>query len=190
MKIYLIRHGESTGDLEDRYGGAYDDHLTQKGRDDAHRLADAISDKGIEIIYCSPKLRAQEAVEIVNEKLHVPVETVEEFSERDYGILGGMVKIEAKEKYPEAVLNHADMYNTDPEGESYESFKTRVLDSFEKIISNDTHQTVVIFSHGGPIKLLYRELFKNGELEDLGDYGILELEKDNELKYIGLNRLQ
>ena len=32
MKIFLIRHGETTGDIENRYGGSYDDHLTQRGR--------------------------------------------------------------------------------------------------------------------------------------------------------------
>ena len=32
MKIYLIRHGETTGDIEDRYGGDYDDHLSKNGK--------------------------------------------------------------------------------------------------------------------------------------------------------------
>lgn len=31
MKIYLIRHGESTSDIKLRYDGDYDDHLTSKG---------------------------------------------------------------------------------------------------------------------------------------------------------------
>lgn len=30
MKIFLIRYGETTGDVEDRYGGWYDDHLTKR----------------------------------------------------------------------------------------------------------------------------------------------------------------
>ena len=45
---------------------------------------------------------------------------------------------------------------------------------------------MAIISHGGPIKLIYRELFKQGELPDLGDYGILELKKNGELKFINL----
>jgi len=39
MKIYLIRHGETTGDVEDRYGGSYDDHLTDKGRGQLEKTA-------------------------------------------------------------------------------------------------------------------------------------------------------
>jgi broad specificity phosphatase PhoE len=33
MKIFLIRHGETTGDEEDRYGGSYDDYLTDLGKE-------------------------------------------------------------------------------------------------------------------------------------------------------------
>ena len=39
VKIYLIRHGETTGDVEDRYGGAYDDHLSEKEKAQARELA-------------------------------------------------------------------------------------------------------------------------------------------------------
>lgn len=39
MKIYLIRHGQTTGDVEDRYGGAYDDELTDKGKNEAPQIS-------------------------------------------------------------------------------------------------------------------------------------------------------
>lgn len=58
MKIYLIRHGQTTGDVEDRYGGAYDDELSDKGKIQAHKLADSIANSGIEILFCSSMIRA------------------------------------------------------------------------------------------------------------------------------------
>lgn len=184
MRIYLIRHGESTSDIENKYGGAYDDHLTEKGKTEAGILTDKLVGKGIEAIYASPKLRAKEASDIVNQRLRLPLEVVNGLEERDYGILGGMNKDEAQQKYPVIVEKHKNIYNTDPEGESYEDFKARVLAAFQAIIENNRYQTIAIFSHGGPIKLIYRELFKQGELGDLGDYGILELEKNGELQFI------
>ena len=39
MKIYLIRHGETTGDVEDRYGGDYDDCLSKTGEKQVKELA-------------------------------------------------------------------------------------------------------------------------------------------------------
>ena len=54
MKIFLIRHGESTGDIEDRYGGDYDDSLTEKGFVQAGNLAEQLANEGIELLMHSP----------------------------------------------------------------------------------------------------------------------------------------
>lgn len=39
MKIYFCRHGQTTGDVEDRYGGNYDDRLTELGLNQSKELA-------------------------------------------------------------------------------------------------------------------------------------------------------
>ncbi len=39
MKLIFIRHGETTGDVEDRYGGDYDDNLTAKGHEQAKKFS-------------------------------------------------------------------------------------------------------------------------------------------------------
>ena len=39
MKIYLIRHGESVSDIENLYGGTFDDELTERGQEQAQELA-------------------------------------------------------------------------------------------------------------------------------------------------------
>ncbi|MBU1132445.1 histidine phosphatase family protein, partial [Patescibacteria group bacterium] len=88
MKIYLIRHGETTGDIEDRFGGDYDDHLTAKGIEQARELAKQLLNKEIEIIFVSPLMRAVETAEEVEKVLHVPVEVLEDLRERNnYGVL-------------------------------------------------------------------------------------------------------
>ena len=51
MKIYLIRYGQTTGDVEDRYGGAYDDELSDKGKIQAEELANKIDNSGIQILF-------------------------------------------------------------------------------------------------------------------------------------------
>ena len=83
MKIYLVRHGETTADVEDRYGGDYDDHLTEKGTKQAKDLAKVLSGKGIELIYHSPKIRAVETAQIVAAELKVPLFVMENFRERN-----------------------------------------------------------------------------------------------------------
>lgn len=174
MKIYLVRHGETTGDIEDRYGGSYDDHLTERGREQIETTASKLADKGIEVVFVSPLIRARETAEIINSKLNLEVKVVEGVQERSYGVLGGLTKAEAVEKYPEAVELHKDPKNTDPEGESQTDFINRVTDAF-KVISSGNYGTIAVISHGGPIKLILKHL--NQEIPDrIDDGGIIEIE--------------
>jgi len=174
MKIYIVRHGETTGDIEDRYGGSYDDHLTEKGKMQLKQTAGALVGKNIEMIFSSPLIRTKESSEIIREKINVPVEYVDDLKERHYGILTGLTKKEAKEKYPEEVEKHQNPLNTDPEGESYEDFNKRVIDAFLSL-KNQNYKTIAIVTHGGPIKAIYR--FLGNELSrSIGDGEILELE--------------
>lgn len=104
MKIYLIRHGQTTGDVENRYGGIYDDELSDTGKTQTYELANKLGDSGIEILFCSPLIRAQQTAKILKAKLGCEVVTIENLRERNKnGILTGMTRDEAKVKYPELV---------------------------------------------------------------------------------------
>lgn len=174
MKIFLIRHGQTTGDVEDRYGGTYDDHLTEEGSKQAAKLGEKLVNLGIEKIYASPLIRAQETAKILNSKLDAPVVTIEDIRERNhYGILSGMVKAEAKAKYPEIVELVKDKFKTVEGGEGYEEFGKRVTEAF-KHISNSDHQTIAIISHGGAIRYIFRDILNQGEV-DIEDCGFAEL---------------
>ena len=179
MKIYLIRHGESTGDIEDRFGGDYDDHLTEKGKQQAQELANKLKDRGIEIIYTSPKFRARETAEEVAKQLNVPIEEVENLRERNnYGILSGMTKNEAKEKHPIDFekISKDKTYHDVTDSESYDQIKERVLKVFKNILQSD-HNTIAIISHGGVISTYVREFLSEGKNIKLGDCSILEITK-------------
>lgn len=173
MKILLIRHGETTGDLEDRYGGAYDDHLTDKGRQQLQQTAARLEGQQIDVIFVSSLIRARESADIINEMLNTRIEVMDGLRERNYGVLGGLTKAEALEKYPEAVAMHKDPTNTDPEGESQSDFTERVLSTFESLKENG-YDSVAVVSHGGPIKTIMRHL--NMSLPDsIGDGEIIEI---------------
>ena len=179
MKIYLIRHGETTGDVENRYGGDYDDHLSFKGKAQCAELAKKLKNKGIEIIYHSPKIRAKETAQILNKLLGVKLESVQDLRERNnYGILTGLVKSEAKEKYPKEAekLEKSKIYHDVKSSEDYNSFKKRIINVFEKVSKNN-YNVIAILTHGGPISCIIREALNLGEFEFLGDCAILEIEK-------------
>ncbi|HIH50661.1 MAG: alpha/beta fold hydrolase [Candidatus Micrarchaeaceae archaeon] len=181
MKIYLIRHGETTGDVEDRYGGDYDDNLSPKGVRQSKELAKKLKGKGIEIIYVSPRIRAIETASIVNKSLNVKLKIVDDLRERNnYGILTGLLKSEAKQRHPEEVKElgkgiHHKVNNS----EDYVHFKKRIMKAFKKIANDKEHRTTAIITHGGPIRCIIREILKAGELaRDLNDCAILTIKKD------------
>ena len=66
MTLLFIRHGQTTGDVEDRYGGDYDDHLSEAGRKQLGLFLDEIKLKRIDLVVSSPLRRAAESVVKVN----------------------------------------------------------------------------------------------------------------------------
>ena len=190
MKIYLIRHGETTGDIEDRYGGDYEDHLSKKGIEESKELSQKLKNKHIEVIYHSPRIRAKETAKIVNQIIKCELKEINALRERNaYGILTGMIKSEAKEKYPKEVekLQKDKLNHNVKNSEDYLSFKNRIIKTFNELI-NSNYENIVIISHGGPISCFIREVLKLGEFKKLGNCAILEFEKDNsKLKLINLD---
>ena len=174
MKVFLIRHGETTGDLENRYGGSYDDHLTETGRAQITETASAVAGKGIEIIFHSPLIRARESAETIGQLNSISIKEWKGLEERHYGVLSGLTKQEAVEKFPDAVEAHKDPMNTDPEGESFVDFNARVVSAFAEI-KKQSYDTIGILAHGGSLKRILAHL--NQPLPDsIADGGVIELE--------------
>lgn len=179
MKIYVVRHGQTTSDVEDRYGGDYDDHLTELGEKQVLELAAKIKDKGIEIIFTSPKIRTNETTKILQKKLNVEVREIEGLKERDnYGELSGMKKSEAREKYPERVELLKDWSNTLPGAEDYQTFRKRVIDAFNEIANTD-FGTVAVVTHGGPIRRIYDDILGIKDNIQIGDCAWFEVKFSN-----------
>lgn len=179
MKIYLIRHGETTGDIEDRFGGDYEDELTEKGREQARELGEMLKDKNIEIILHSPRVRAVQTARIVSDILKAPTEEIHDFRERNnYGVLTGFVKSEGAEKFPEefAKIEKDRTYHDVKGSESYEALKERVLAAFD-VVEKRGEKVIAIVTHGGVIGSIAREIFGHPEIK-IGDCGVIEIEYD------------
>ena len=180
MKIYLIRHGETTSDVEDLYGGTFDDHLTEKGQKQAKELANKLLDKEIQIIFSSPYIRAKETSNILKEFLKCDVQMANDTRERNsYGFLSGTSKDKAKKEYPEIYKGLKDCHFTIEGGEKYDDFTNRIRNAFNAVINSD-YKRIAIVTHGGPIRCLFRDVLKFGEFEGgIGDCMVVEFEKND-----------
>lgn len=186
--IYFIRHGETTGDIENLYGGDYDDHLTEKGREESRSLGEKLREKNIQIFFTSPLIRAQETVDILNQGRDVPVRIDMQLKERNwFGELTGMDKDEAKEKFPDLVELLRDRMNTLPSGESYDDFVQRISEALRGICAHEEYERIAVVSHGGSLRVLFRDILKQGEI-DYGDCSFAQLGWDgNALSLIGMD---
>lgn len=179
MKIIFIRHGQTTGDVENRYGGDYDDSLSEEGIRQAEQLPLELKSKEIELIISSPLIRAKETSRILS-SLGCPIIIENNFKERNqYGILSGMIRNEALEKYPELVEKLKDKNNTIDGAESYEDFSQRIQKAVNDLIHENKYANIAVVWHGGPMRVLFREILNLGELKEIGDCAWVEVNTEN-----------
>ncbi len=90
--VTFVRHGESVGNLENRFQGQADFPLTDKGRAQARALAEywRVEQIGYDLCLASPLVRAKESAEIVCAALNIPLTVEPLWTEMDNGQFIGM----------------------------------------------------------------------------------------------------
>lgn len=106
-KLVLVRHGQSTWNLENRFTGWTDVDLTDLGRAEAREAGRLLREGGydFDIAYTSVLKRAIKTLWIVLEEMGlewIPVTRAWQVNERHYGSLQGLNKAEMAEKFGEA----------------------------------------------------------------------------------------
>lgn len=119
-KLVLLRHGESTWNLANRFTGWTDVGLSEKGLREAHQAAEVLKKEGFtfDIAFTSVLKRAIQTLWIVLEDMDlmwIPVVRNWRLNERHYGDLQGLNKVEMVEKFgEEQVLVWRRSYATPP----------------------------------------------------------------------------
>lgn len=119
-KLVLIRHGESTWNLENRFTGWVDVDLTETGAAQAREAGKLLKEAGFafDIAYTSVLKRAIRTLWHVQDEMDqmwIPVRTEWRLNERHYGALAGLNKAETAAKFgDEQVLVWRRSYDTPP----------------------------------------------------------------------------
>ena len=124
--LILVRHGQSTWNLEKRFTGWVDVDLTKKGESEAEKAGLLIKEKNIEIdfYYSSLQLRANNTLKIIQKALNdkKTFSKAWQLNERHYGALTGLNKIEMSEKIGEnKVLEFRRSWDVKPDALNKES---------------------------------------------------------------------
>jgi 2,3-bisphosphoglycerate-dependent phosphoglycerate mutase len=106
-KLVLLRHGQSTWNLENRFTGWTDVGLTEQGLAEAHSAGQLLREGGygFDLALTSVLRRAIKTLWVVLEEMELewlPVTRAWQLNERHYGALQGLNKAETAEKFGEA----------------------------------------------------------------------------------------
>jgi len=156
--LILVRHGQSTWNLDKRFTGWVDVDLTKEGESEAKKAGLLIAEKKIDInfYYSSLQLRANNTLKIIQKVLNDEkiFSKAWQLNERHYGALTGLNKIEMGKKIGEdKVLEFRRSWDVKPEAlnrespyhpaniETYKDISREILPDTESL--KDTYERVI-----------------------------------------------
>ena len=151
MKVYLLRHGETEGNVKKQYSGVTDTPLTQNGKKqavDAHLRFEHIS---FDVVLSSPLSRALDTARVFADN---PIVVHEGLKEMNFGIFEGMTYEEISEKYPTEVAQWKETTRdyVFPEGESLRAFYHKIVKVYQEVLETHQVENLLIVAHSGVIR--------------------------------------
>ena len=145
IDIYLMRHGETRFNVQERIQGRCDSPLTEKGIQEAQEAAEKLKDIHFSTIYVSTSERARDTAEMIAQYHPGNIVYTKKICEVSYGDLEGLT---FKEADPSS-KRFMDTHYGDVGGEEHNDVTKRIYSMFQEIY--DTHQDqdkVLLVSHG------------------------------------------
>jgi broad specificity phosphatase PhoE len=148
--FYFVRHGESEANAARRFAGQSDSPLTERGRQQAEAVADALATVKFDRIVTSDLSRTRDTAEVIARRQGVPVEVLRQLREIDVGERTGTPFDEAR-----GLPNWSDDgFVAWPGGETLHQVMTRVLGVVERLIRESAGKTILVVGHGGINRIL------------------------------------
>jgi broad specificity phosphatase PhoE len=160
-RLFVVRHGTTTMNVENRYRGRCDVPLDAQGYQDAVDAARQLSGVGLTAVYSGPLRRVIATAQIIADEARVPdLRILHGLNNVDYGAWEAMTASEAAVYDPAAF----ELYRTAPSravcpmGERLSDAQTRMIAALELISSRHPGETVVAVTHAVMIRLAVARL--------------------------------
>ena len=154
--VLLIRHGQSKGNAERRFGGHTATPLSARGHRQAELTARTLKSESLTAIYSSDLARAIETARPLSNLTGLPINGTNAFRERSVGVMEGLTFEAAAQQHPEqyAALLRRDFEHVLTGGESYRQLLDRARQKLDDIIEQNRGGKIAVFSHTGTICIL------------------------------------
>jgi broad specificity phosphatase PhoE len=161
--IYVIRHGTTTMNVENRYRGRRDIPLDAQGYQDAVDAARQLSSVGLAAVYTGGLRRTIATAQIIADEARVPdIRILHGLINVDYGAWEGMTAQEA-DMYDQQAFK---LYKTAPSeavcpnGERLTDAQRRMLEALSLIGARHAGERVAVVSHAVMIRLVVAAIRK------------------------------
>src|SRR6266498_3036688 len=155
-QIVLIRHGQSEGNAEGRFGGHTRTPLSELGHRQAKATASILANEVFAAIYSSDLARAIDTAAALADRIGVAIQPTEAFRERSVGVMEGLTFEEAANRHPDqyGALLRRDLDHVLLGGESYRQTLDRASRKLDEVIERYKGSRIAIFTHTGTICIL------------------------------------
>lgn len=186
MYLYLVRHGQSEGNVIKTFHGQTDYPLTEKGREQARQAGEKLRADGVTFTHClaSDLSRAWETALGCLEGYEVAPEACAALREQFVGDIEGLTWDEMGERYPGVRERYiSDWYNTTPPGgEAPREMAVRVAACVDEVIARG--EDTLLVAHFGSLSLVLLHLglleaakaFEEGWIFEQGTYTAIRIE--------------
>ncbi|MCX6778552.1 MAG: histidine phosphatase family protein [Candidatus Micrarchaeota archaeon] len=187
MRLFIIRHGETIFNEQDRIQGNIESPFSENGRKQVELLAKALANLKLDAVYSSKRGRALKTAQAIAGRHNLPVSSDDAINERYYGIYEGRPVGDMKVEHSEFFAREPPLdLDAKPEGgESINEVAARALPFVDKIAA-EGHGTCILVAHGIVNKIILAHLI-DGDISQSYKYRqfnacINELELDSKGK--------
>jgi len=147
--FYLIRHGTTRANKENRFAGRTAEPLHAEGAEHIRGLAGKLVSRGISRVYCGPLPRTVQSAEIVGDACHAPMTVADGLIDMHIPHWDGLTKQEIRDlhgdEYPSWLA--APQNFSLPRCESLADVRERAVAVIEKLIDKHAGESLAVISH-------------------------------------------
>jgi len=156
VKVFLVRHGETTYGAESRYSGQSDAPLTPRGEAQHLRLRDVLHAEKIDRVVSSDLTRCRVLADLVSADHDLAATTDARLREASFGRWEGLTYEEARTRDRAAMtaFNRAPADAAPPGGESLATLVERARPFFDVLVKEhkDREGALLVVAHAGLLR--------------------------------------
>lgn len=180
LRLFLIRHGEIEPNAMGKLIGHTDAALSERGVEQARRLAEKLAHVRLDAVYSSDLRRAYRTAEIIAEHNRVRAQPSAAWREINMGMWEGRTLSGLNDEAPEKVsslLSDPASFEY-PGGESFAAFTKRIYEALEQLLQIHPSGEIALVVHGGVCRAIIGDVLEipvRNWLRVTQDYGCLNV---------------